>query len=95
METLIQNGYLVNPEAWNREIAEKLAAYEDIPNLSEQQWQVISYIRDYYEDFKKLPPIYKVCGAANLKLVEICKLFPNGHMRSAYRIAGLPVELWA
>ena len=90
MAILNQDGYLVDPTVWNRELASKLAGYEDIDVLTESQWQVIAFIRDYYQDFMDRPPIYKICAATGLTTIEICRLFPKGNIKSACRIAGLP-----
>ncbi|KUO66354.1 MAG: hypothetical protein APF84_18175 [Gracilibacter sp. BRH_c7a] len=90
MTILVKEGYLLDFGAWNREIAKLLAEYDNIYILSEQQWQIIFFIRDYFHDFKRIPSIFKICGATGLTTIDICRLFPRGPVRSAARIAGVP-----
>jgi tRNA 2-thiouridine synthesizing protein E len=90
MTTLIKDGFLLNPADWNKDIAKKLAEYDGIHFLTDQHWKVIFYIRDYYNDFQSVPPIFKICSATGLTTMEICSLFSKDTIRSACRIAGLP-----
>ena len=36
-----ENGFLVNPESWNDQVANLIAMREGIFPLSKQQWQII------------------------------------------------------
>ena len=42
-------GYLINPEDWNRSIALLLAAEEDI-QLGDDYWITLDFMRDYFTD---------------------------------------------
>ncbi|KJS81771.1 MAG: hypothetical protein JM58_16195 [Peptococcaceae bacterium BICA1-8] len=92
MVSITSDGYLINPEKWDRDIAQKLASYEKITNLSEKHWEVIMFIRDYFQDFKVIPAVQKICAHTNLKTIEIYLLFPNGP-KEAYRVAGMTQEI--
>ncbi|MCA1806205.1 MAG: TusE/DsrC/DsvC family sulfur relay protein, partial [Xanthomonadaceae bacterium] len=45
---LDMEGYLLDPEDWNEELAALLAADEEI-ELTDEHWRVIRFIRDWYE----------------------------------------------
>jgi len=89
MVDIDQDGFLWEPEKWTKELAVQLAAYEKII-LTEIHWQIILYIRSYYEDFECIPSVRKICAHTGLRTLDIYKLFPGGPIKSACRIAGIP-----
>jgi len=92
MVPITSDGYLLNSDLWDADIAQKLASFEQINTLSQEHWEVIIYIRDYFQDFKKIPAVQKICAHTGLKTIEIYLLFPNGP-KGAYRVAGIPKEI--
>lgn len=84
------DGFLVNPEIWNVDIAVEIAKEDGIHNLTEQHWSVINVIRNNYLEKGMAPMIRVICKETNLKLKEIYELFPLGPARGACRVAGLP-----
>ena len=84
------DGFLVNPEIWNVDIAVEIAKEDGIHNLTEQHWSVINVIRNNYLEKGMAPMIRVICKETYLKLREIYELFPLGPARGACRIAGLP-----
>ncbi|MBZ4688115.1 MAG: dissimilatory sulfite reductase related protein [Clostridia bacterium] len=85
-----KEGYLKNQADWTEEVAARIANREGIDNLTEKHWQIIYYIRDYYNDFNTVPPLHKISEKSGLNALEISRLFPKENIRSAYRVAGLP-----
>ena len=86
-----EEGFLVNAEEWNKEIAELLAkAEEGIENLTEDHWKVIEYIRTYYLEKNLAPMVRSVCKTTGFKLRYIYDLFPSGPAKGACKVAGLP-----
>jgi len=85
-----EDGYLLNPDVWDRDMAEKLARMSDVWPLTEKHWKIIEFLRWYYEQHGQGPVVYKICRATGISVKEICELFPCGMVRGAYRIAGLP-----
>ena len=83
------DGFLVNPEIWNNEIAEQIAN-EDGITMSDQHWAIVKVIRDNYEEKGNAPMIRTICKETGLKLKDIYELFPLGPARGACRVAGLP-----
>jgi len=86
-----EEGFLVNPEEWDQELAEVLAqSQEDIEALTKDHWKVINYIRKYYLEKNIAPMVRKVCKNSGFNLKTIFKLFPSGPAKGACKVAGLP-----
>ncbi len=86
-----EEGFLIKPEEWDRQVAEILArAEEGIAELTEDHWAVINYIREYYKEKKMAPMIRKLCQHTGFSLRYIYQLFPSGPAKGACKIAGLP-----
>lgn len=93
MPTVDAEGYLVEPEEWNEDVAQELARMLDIP-LTEDHWAVLRFMRRYYEEhqitsdarhvIKHLDGLYP--GRGRQRLFE---LFPYGYVAQACRIAGM------
>lgn len=86
-----EEGFLVNTEAWTKEIAELLAIKEEgIEQLTEDHWKVIEYIRNYYLEKNLAPMVRKICKTTGFQLRYIYELFPSGPAKGACKLAGLP-----
>jgi tRNA 2-thiouridine synthesizing protein E len=90
------NGYLVNQEDWNEQVAEAIAAKEGL-TLTERHWDVLHYLRDEYFNNAGHQPntriMLKDLGERWGKAVEskeLYDLFPGNPTKQAYRVAGLP-----
>jgi tRNA 2-thiouridine synthesizing protein E len=84
------DGFLANPEVWDAEVAESIARYDGIEELTEKHWSVINIIRTNYDEKGMAPMIRTICKESGLRLREIYELFPLGPARGACRVAGLP-----
>ena len=89
-ETLDNDGFLKQLSNWTREAADELAERNDLGPLTAEHWKIIDYVRNYYLIHGEGPPIVKIGKATGMSSSEICKLFPCGVARGAYRLAGLP-----
>lgn len=94
LETTDQ-GFLVNPADWNEEVAKQLAELNHI-QLNDECWEIILFIRRYYQQFKHLPnarvftkAIAKELGEAKGNSRYLHKLFPDGPLKYACKLAGL------
>jgi tRNA 2-thiouridine synthesizing protein E len=91
--TIDDEGYLVEPLEWNEEQAQSFARQESI-QLTQDHWEVIRFMRDYYQEHQVAPDARFVIrhlsdrmgGASRNKLFE---LFPYGYVKQACRIAGM------
>jgi len=84
------DGFLANPEIWNDEVAELIAKYDGIEEMTDKHWDVVKIIRENFEEKGMAPMIRVICKKTGLKLREIYQLFPLGPARGACRVAGLP-----
>lgn len=91
-----EQGFLVNPLDWNEDIARQLAASSNI-ELSDDHWEIILFIRRYYQQFKHLPnarvftkAVAKEFGETKGNSRYLHKLFPEGPLKYACKLAGLP-----
>ena len=46
-----EDGFIVNLEDWNEEVALALAKTEQVEELTEDHWKVVNYLKDYYQEF--------------------------------------------
>ena len=91
-----EEGYLTNLADWNKEIANYIAQTENI-NMTEQHWEVINFLREYFEEYQIAPAVRVLTKAIGKKLGAekgnseyLYNLFPYGPGKQACKIAGLP-----
>ncbi len=91
-----QEGYLLDSSQWSETIAE-LIAQEELIGLTPDHWQVIHYVRQFYEAFNTSPSIRPLVKYLSTVLppektgsLYLQQLFPEGPAKQATKIAGLP-----
>jgi len=91
--TIDDEGYLVEPLEWNEEQAQSFARQESI-QLTEDHWDVIRFMRDYYQEHQVAPDARFVIkhlsdrmGAGSRN--RLFELFPYGYVKQACKIAGM------
>jgi tRNA 2-thiouridine synthesizing protein E len=104
MDTLTKNnlpetneqGFLIHSGQWSHEVAELLALMENI-ELTRERWEIILFIRHYYEKYQHLPNTRVFTKAIAKELGEdkgnsryLHTLFPDGPLKYACKLAGLP-----
>ncbi|BCL69621.1 Sulfurtransferase tusE [Vibrio nigripulchritudo MADA3029] len=89
-------GYLCNHQDWNEELVPLLAEKEGI-ELTEAHWEVIRFVRKFYEEFNTSPAvrmlvkaIEKEHGPEKGNSKYLFKLFRQGPAKQATKLAGLP-----
>jgi dissimilatory sulfite reductase related protein len=85
-----EEGFLLNPEFWNREVAHSLANGTTGQGLTEDHWRVIDYLRGYYCEYGCVPPVKMLTKHTGIPFTRVCDLFPSGLTHGACRIAGIP-----
>lgn len=90
------DGFLRDAAQWNRRVADELARLEAI-EINDAHWEILLFIRDYYQQFKHLPNARMFVTAVRKQFGEdkgnsryLQKLFPQGPLKYACKIAGLP-----
>lgn len=90
------HGYLKNSNDWTEEMVPTLAELEEI-TLTEQHWEIIRFVRQFYLEFNTSPAIRMLVKALAQKYGEekgnsryLYRLFPKGPAKQATKLAGLP-----
>ena len=86
-------GYLIEPNLWNEDIASEFARQENI-ELNEDHWDAIGFMRQYYAEHQIAPDVRHVTKHLAERLGpdsrnRIFELFPYGYVKQACRIAGM------
>ena len=96
MTDLDKDGFLINLDDWNTDVASMLAQDEGV-SLTNAHWEVIYALRDFYEEFDLSPAMRPLTRYLKVKLgpekatsVYLMTLFPGSPAKLAARIAGLP-----
>lgn len=89
-------GYLRNRHDWTPAVAEAMAAGDGLVLMAEH-WEIIRFLRGYYDDFGTTPPIRlltravgRALGAEKGNSRYLHRLFPLGPALQCARYAGLP-----
>jgi len=84
-------GFLEDFHQWNERFANLVSdEWALAGGLTSKHWEVIEFLRNYYQITDNIPTVYEVCQAHGLDLDNLKELFPGGYRRGACRIAGLP-----
>lgn len=91
-----EEGYLTNLADWNRDVADYLAKEEKV-EMTDSHWEVIDFLREYYDEYQIAPAIRVLTKAIGKKLGAdkgnnkyLYELFPYGPAKQACKIGGLP-----
>ena len=89
-------GYLANINEWEPEVANVMAQADDL-ELTDEHWEIIKFLREYYEEYQIAPAVRVLTKAVGKKLGKdkgnskyLDGLFPYGPGKQACRYAGLP-----
>ncbi len=93
MSDIDDEGYLIDPQAWSEDLAEAFACEEGI-SLTEDHWDAIRFMREYYAEHQVAPDVRHVAKHLAQRLGadarnRIFELFPYGYVKHACRIAGM------
>jgi len=82
-------GFLQQPDQWNRDIAEAMAADLGL-SLTDRHWLVIDYMRKTYLETGQAPTIRSLGKQSGVPVKELYQLFPKGPAKLAAKLAGIP-----
>ncbi|MCX6545942.1 MAG: TusE/DsrC/DsvC family sulfur relay protein [Acidobacteria bacterium] len=85
-----EDGFILEPDRWNDEVAAALAAADGVGQLTAKHWKIVRYVRGHYVEFHVPPLVRKLCRQTGIPLKEIYELFPGGPAKGACKVAGLP-----
>ena len=91
-----EEGYLVDITVWNKELADLIALDEKI-DMNDDHWEVVNFLREYYDEYQIAPAVRVLTKAIGKKLGKdkgnskyLYELFPYGPAKQACKYAGLP-----
>ena len=91
-----EEGYLMSRSDWTEELAKEMARLDSC-ELSENHWEVLKFLREYYEEYQIAPAVRVLTKAIGKKLGAdkgnskyLYELFPYGPAKQACKYAGLP-----
>lgn len=90
-------GFLEDASTWNESVAQEIAA-EDTIELQQKHWEIIKFLRNFYEEHEMSPPsnrlfvkaVREALGEDKGNSIYLMQLFPGTPAKTACRIAGLP-----
>lgn len=88
-----EEGYLVDPATWSEDVARDFAERENI-QLTENHWDAIRFMREYYAEHQIAPDVRHVTKHLSERLGPgsrniVFELFPYGYVKQACKIAGM------
>jgi tRNA 2-thiouridine synthesizing protein E len=89
-------GFLLDWRQWDEIAAAALAAANGI-GLTDAHWEIVRFMRDYYQQYRHLPnarmftkAIRNTFGGEKGNSHYLHRLFPEGPLKYACKLAGLP-----
>ncbi|MDQ7016766.1 MAG: TusE/DsrC/DsvC family sulfur relay protein [Gammaproteobacteria bacterium] len=91
-----EEGYLADLSQWDEDIAAEMARLDDA-ELTSAHWEVMNFLREYYEEYQIAPAVRVLTKAIGKKLGKdkgnskyLYELFPYGPAKQACKYSGLP-----
>lgn len=91
-----EEGYLQNRSDWSEGVAVEMAKADGL-ELTTNHWEVINFLREYYDEYQIAPAVRVLTKAIGKKLGPdkgnskyLYELFPYGPAKQACKYAGLP-----
>lgn len=81
-------GYLLNTDDWNENVARVLAKREGIVEISDDMLEIVKFLRQYFQKHKSFPILNYVCKNIHQPRECVSEQFINP--MKAWKIAGLP-----
>ena len=85
-----EEGFMVNPDDWTKDIAVELAKEIGIDDLTEGHWKVIEFSRADFVEKGEAPTLRRITKAGGVPTKELFQLFPKKPAKKMSYIAGVP-----
>jgi tRNA 2-thiouridine synthesizing protein E len=85
---LDDEGYIIDFEDWDEDVANAMARREGIESLERDRIDILHFMRDYYRKFNSFPILDAVCK--NVSQPKNCAYEQFPDPIRAWKIAGLP-----
>ena len=84
-----EEGFMVNPDDWTKDIATELAREIGIDELTDRHWTVIDFSRADFAEKGEAPTLRRITKAGGVPTKELYKLFPKGPAKKVALVSGL------
>lgn len=84
-----EEGFLINYDQWDEEIAQELAQQIDI-SMTPEHWKIIRFLREDYKTQGETATSRRVQTCGGVPIKEQFALFPKKPAKKMAYIAGLP-----
>jgi len=85
-------GFLLDPDEWDDRFAIMKAAEMKLPGgLTPEHWEILRTLRQEYYRNWHLPTCHEACQATGIDMEDFERLFPDGYVRGAVKMAGLRI----
>ena len=91
-----EEGFLTNLADWTKDVADEMSQKDEL-ELTQAHWDVLDFLRDYYEEYQIAPAVRVLTKAIGKKFGKdkgnskyLYSLFPYGPGKQGCRYAGLP-----
>ena len=88
-------GFLVDPADWDRDVAVALAGTEGL-TLGDEHWQVLGFMRDFHDEHQVAADarfviryLAEALGHGSSARSRLFELFPYGYVKQACKVAGM------
>lgn len=85
-----EDGFLVDYFNYCDEWVAFIKRKEGIDTLTDEHWEILNVIKDYYEKNGIAPMVRVLMKLTEFKMKTIYNLFPSGPGKGACKMAGLP-----
>jgi len=83
-------GFMTDPNEWDKNIAAEIAQEEGLTELTEAHWKVIDWSRETAKGLNgKSPTLRQITTGTGVSTKELFALFPKGPAKKVARISGL------
>jgi tRNA 2-thiouridine synthesizing protein E len=82
-------GFMTDPNEWDKDVAVAIASEEGIADLSEDHWTVINYCREVGIESGTAPTLRNITKGAGVPTKQLFGLFPKGPAKKVAKISGL------
>ncbi len=96
LPALDEHGHLLDAADWSPQVAERLAAKDDL-ELNAEHWELINFVRSYHADYDTAPGMRLLVASVKRRLGPdkassryLYRLFPDSPARQLACYAGAP-----
>ena len=83
-----EDGFLLDPDIWNKTLAAQVAEQSGIGRLNSAHLNIIQFVRDKYLSIGAIPPMRRICREFGYERDAVQGLF--GGSKQLWKVAGLP-----